>query len=315
MKWSGPQWVRRARSSTRKSFWGVMANLLGTSYGTVGNEGGRGDTMLAARGDEESLAKNMDDGTSSQKTVQSYSSSSQSSRNDPRIISDAIIGLSDGLTVPFALTAGLSALGNTQVVVYGGLAELIAGSISMGLGGYLGAKSEAESYTATQMQTRKKIMADPTRTEEDVKGIVDDFGLPEELCELVTRKLVEGEEERLEKFLMKFEHSLPEPPSNRALVCALTIAMGYFIGGFIPLLPYFFVGPDDVQKGLVLSACVMIVTLFVFGYAKTTVNGCSGMSPVWNAIRGGAEMVVMGSLAAGAAMGLVALFSQGSGPV
>ncbi|KAF9732719.1 vacuolar iron transporter [Paraphaeosphaeria minitans] len=320
MKWHSPQWVPRAHTWTGKSFWDMMANLLATSYGTMRTEPVGAYSMLPSTPtDEESLAKhstttdrNTDHGTS----LHSYSSSRQSSRIDPRIISDAIIGLSDGLTVPFALTAGLSALGNTQVVIYGGLAELIAGSISMGLGGYLGAKSEAESYSATQVQTRKKIMADPTGVEDDVRSIVDDFGLPEELAELVTRKLVQGDEEPLAKFLMKFEHSLPEPPSNRALVCALTIAMGYFIGGFIPLLPYFFVGRDDVQKGLVLSACVMVVTLFAFGYVKTAaVHGCSGMGPLWNAIRGGAEMVVVGSLAAGAAMGLVALFSQGSEPV
>ncbi|KAJ4352097.1 Protein ccc1 [Didymosphaeria variabile] len=294
-----------------------MATILGTSYGALWNENENSavysmlPTTPSAVVDVERMDKGNDDGTSSQTTLQSCSSTSRASRIDPRIISDAIIGLSDGLTVPFALTAGLSALGNTHVVIYGGLAELIAGSISMGLGGYLGAKSEAESYAATQVQTRKKIITDTAGVEEDVKNIVEDFGLPEELSDLVTRKLVEGSEERLEKFLMKFEHSLPEPPSNRALVCALTIAMGYFIGGFIPLLPYFFVGGDDVQRGLVLSACVMAVTLFAFGYAKTAaVHGCSGMSDVWKGIRGGAEMMIVGSLAAGAAMGLVGLFSQ-----
>jgi VIT1/CCC1 family predicted Fe2+/Mn2+ transporter len=320
MKWSSPQWVRRARTSTTKSFWDIMATVMGASYGTLSNGDSAMYSMLpstpSAHLDVERMQKANDDGSLNQSTIQSSSSSTRSARIDPRVVSDAIIGLSDGLTVPFALTAGLSALGNTQVVIYGGLAELIAGSISMGLGGYLGAKSEAESYSATQVQTRKKMIADTSGVEEDVKSIVDDFGLPEELGELVTRKLVEGSEERLEKFLMKFEHSLPEPPSNRALVCALTIAMGYFIGGFIPLVPYFFVGANDVQKGLVLSACVMVLTLFAFGYVKTAaVHGCKGIGLVWNAIRGGAEMVIVGSLAAGAAMGLVALFSQGSEPV
>ncbi|KAK3215548.1 hypothetical protein GRF29_8g335015 [Pseudopithomyces chartarum] len=259
--------------------------------------------------------KDSDDGNSSQTTLQPYGTP-RSSRIDPRIISDAIIGLSDGLTVPFALTAGLSALGNTHVVIYGGLAELIAGSISMGLGGYLGAKSEAESYTATQLQTHKKIISDPSGVEEDVKSILDDVGLPEDLGDQVTRCLVDGSEERLAKFLMRFEHSLPEPPLNRALVCALTIAMGYFIGGFIPLLPYFFVGGDDVRQGLFWSAGVMVVTLFTFGYVKTAaVHGWGGLHLVWKGVRGGAEMMVVGSLAAGAAMGLVKLFSGGGDPV
>lgn len=308
-----------------------MAHMLGTSYGTIRDDNPAVYSMLPStpsalahhhddrEADIEHISqdnKSSDDGTSSQVTLQSYSSTSKSSRIDPRIISDAIIGLSDGLTVPFALTAGLSALGNTQVVIYGGLAELIAGSISMGLGGYLGAKSEAESYSATQVETRKKIMADTAGVEDDVRSIVGDFGLPDELGELVTRSLVDGDEDRLEKFLMKFEHSLPEPPSNRALVCALTIAMGYFIGGFVPLLPYFFVGGDDVRKGLLLSACVMVVTLFAFGYAKTAaVHGCSGSSVIWKGLRGGAEMMIVGSLAAGAAMGLVVLFNRGGEPV
>jgi len=239
-----------------------------------------------------------------------------SSRIDPRIISDAIIGLSDGLTVPFALTAGLSALGNTHVVIYGGLAELIAGSISMGLGGYLGAKSEAESYAATQNATRRKITKDIPGIENDVRGILDHVGLPDELGELVTRSLVDGSEERLMRFLMRFEHELPEPPSNRAFTCALTIALGYFVGGFVPLVPYFFVGGDQVRRGLLWSAGVMLVTLFVFGYAKTAaVHGCRGLGAVWKAIRGGAEMMVVGSLAAGAAMGLVVLFNRGNDPV
>ncbi|KAF1968031.1 DUF125-domain-containing protein [Bimuria novae-zelandiae CBS 107.79] len=265
---------------------------------------------------ERMTTSSSDDAASSQITLQSYSSSSRKSRIDPRIISDAIIGLSDGLTVPFALTAGLSALGNTHVVIYGGLAELIAGSISMGLGGFLGAKSEAESYSATQLQTRKKIIADQAGVEEDVKSILDDVGLPDDLGEQVTRCLIDGSEERLTKFLMRFEHSAPEPPSNRALVCALTIAMGYFVGGFIPLLPYFFVSGDDVKQGLLWSACVMVVTLFTFGYVKTAaVHGSSDLHLVWKGIRGGVEMTVVGSLAAGAAMGLVVLFSGESDSV
>lgn len=325
MKVARPRWVQSAQISTRNSFWDIMASVFGSSYGAIPTVGSAGHySMVPSTSSRTSVEdverigaadKDSDDGTSSQATLQSYSSTSRSSRIDPRIISDAIIGLSDGLTVPFALTAGLSALGNTRVVIYGGLAELIAGSISMGLGGYLGAKSEAESYSATQMQTRKKIVADPAGVEGDIKSILDDVGLPDDLGEQVTRCLVDGDEERLTSFLMRFEHSLPEPPSNRALVCALTIAMGYFIGGFIPLLPYFFVGGDDVQRGLLWSAGVMLVTLFTFGYVKTAaVHGCNGLGVVWKGVRGGAEMMVVGGLAAGAAMGLVRLFS-GADPV
>lgn len=238
-------------------------------------------------------------------------SRSSSSRIDPRIISDATIGLSDGLTVPFALTAGLSALGRTEVVIYGGLAELIAGSISMGLGGYLAAKSEAESYYATQTETRKRILREPDLIADDVRGIMDGIGLPEHLAENVTQCLANGNEDRLLSFLMRFEHSLPEPPCNRPFTCALTIALGYFVGGFIPLLPYLFVGQNEVRKGLFWSMGVMAITLFMFGYVKTAVvQGWRGWKVVQKAGKGGIEMLVVGSMAAGAAMGLVQLFNK-----
>lgn len=294
---------------------------MGGSYGTMPIQSSNAYSMLSPHSDTDieraaDHANYSDDDVSSQITLQSNSSSSRSSRVDPRFISDAIIGLSDGLTVPFALTAGLSALGNTHVVIYGGLAELIAGSISMGLGGYLGAKSEAESYSATQLETREKIATDLAGVEEEVKSILDDVGLPDELGDQVTRCLVDGDEKHLTKFLMRFEHSLPEPPPNRALVCALTIALGYFVGGFIPLLPYFFVGAENVQQGLLWSAGVMVVTLFLFGFVKTTaVHGFSDLHFMWKSVKGGAEMVLVGSLAAGAAMGLVILFSGRGGPV
>lgn len=229
------------------------------------------------------------------------------SRINPRIISDAIIGMSDGLTVPFALTAGLSALGHTHVVIYGGLAELIAGSISMGLGGYLGAKSEAESYYATKVDTQRKIVGNIDQVQDDVCNIFQDIGIPVSLADQVASCLV-NDEDKLVEFMMRFDHSLPEPPANRNFTCALTIALGYFIGGFIPLFPYFFV--PNVHTGLLWSAGVMAVTLFSFGYAKTAVvHGWVGWRKGWKAAKGGIEMVLIGSVAAGAAMGLVYAFN------
>jgi VIT1/CCC1 family predicted Fe2+/Mn2+ transporter len=245
----------------------------------------------------------------------SSSTSNGPSRIDKaRLLSDAIIGLSDGLTVPFALTAGLSALGSTSVVIYGGLAELIAGSISMGLGGYLGAKSEADSYYATRKQTEKRCMTDPMETEKEVEGLFEGLGVPEHLAREVARCISQdqGSEGRAVDFLMSFQHSMTEPPSNRAFICALTIALGYLIGGFVPLVPYFFVAKDAVRLGLLWSACVMVITLFLFGYGKTSVvHGWSGRKEVWRAVKGGVEMVVVGSVAAGAAMALVAGFNRG----
>ncbi|KAF2728423.1 glycoside hydrolase [Polyplosphaeria fusca] len=214
-------------------------------------------------------------------------------RINPRILSDATIGLSDGLTVPFALAAGLSTLGNTRLVVYGGVAELIAGSISMGLGGYLGAKGEAESYYATQENTRRKIMLEPGEINDSIKSILHDTGIPEALADELKNHLVSGNEDKLLSFLMRFDYSLSEPPTNRAFACALTIAFGYLIGGFIPLLPYFFVKKEEVRKGLVWSSVIMAVTLFAFGYAKTAVvHGWKGWKRCWKGVKGAIEMVL-----------------------
>ncbi|CAL5870250.1 uncharacterized protein PFLUO_LOCUS4485 [Penicillium psychrofluorescens] len=223
---------------------------------------------------------------------------------DARTVSDAIIGLSDGMTVPFALTAGLSALGDTKVVVFGGMAELIAGAISMGLGGYLGAKSEEESYKATLQETQKQTVTDPGSVASTLTEIFEPYELPTELVAQLTNHL--SASPMLPSFLMNFHHTLPEPSGSRAVMCALTIALGYFIGGFVPLLPYFFVGPNEAFIALRWSIATMVVALFMFGYGKTCfVTGWSGRKNLRKGLVGGLQMVLVGGVAAGSAMGLV----------
>ncbi|KAK4546566.1 hypothetical protein LTR36_001783 [Oleoguttula mirabilis] len=229
------------------------------------------------------------------------------SRVDPRVVSDAIIGLSDGLTVPFALTAGLSALGNTKIVIFAGLAELTAGAISMGLGGYLGAKSEEESYKATLIDTKHMVDTCSADAATSIKEIFQPYDLPQHLSDDLTFHLAKSP--HLVQFLMHFEHSQPEQAASRAITCALTIACGYFLGGFIPLLPYFLVGKDQVLLALWWSLGVMTVSLFAFGYGKTCfVSGWRGSHHMWEGTKGGVQMVLVGGLAAGSAMGLVRLF-------
>ncbi|PYH43547.1 VIT1/CCC1 transporter family protein [Aspergillus saccharolyticus JOP 1030-1] len=228
---------------------------------------------------------------------------------DGRIVSDAIIGLSDGMTVPFALTAGLSALGDTKVVVFGGMAELIAGAISMGLGGYLGAKSEEESYRATLKETKQEIRTDPASVTETISDVFAPYDLPAELVGELTRHL--STSPMLPSFLMNFHHTVQEPSGSRAWVCALTIALGYFIGGFVPLLPYFFVGPHGAFYALQWSIATMVVALFLFGYGKTCfVSGWKGSQNIWRGLIGGFQMVLVGGVAAGSAMGLVKGFQM-----
>jgi VIT1/CCC1 family predicted Fe2+/Mn2+ transporter len=250
---------------------------------------------------------------------------------DPRVISDAIIGLSDGMTVPFALTAGLSTLDNTKVVVFGGLAELIAGAISMGLGGYLGAKSEEsviplhthhltsvnsltllqhrESYKATLKETCKQTSSESSDTEAVISDIFTPYELPPPILKDLTAHL--SKSPKLPSFLMNFHHTLPEPSGSRAITCAFTIAFGYFAGGFVPLMPYFFVGPHDAFYALRWSIATMTVALFLFGYGKICfLTGWKGSSNIRRGLIGGVQMVFVGGLAAGAAMGLVKAFQS-----
>ncbi|EAS31553.3 calcium transporter [Coccidioides immitis RS] len=239
------------------------------------------------------------------------SNASTRSRINPRIISDAILGLSDGLTVPFALSAGLSALGNTKVVVLGGLAELAAGAISMGLGGYVGAKSEMESYQATRRETEELIDAAPEETATRVRQVFAEFGVPDSVVEDISNKLHDSPN-LLMGFLLKFHHGEAEPNCNQAWISAITLALGYFVGGFIPLIPYFYI--DKVLVALYWSIGVMGVTLLVFGYIKTCiVRGWYGRDNIIAGIKGGLQMILVGGLAAGAAIALVRAIDQGAG--
>jgi len=227
----------------------------------------------------------------------------QSTRINPRLISDATIGLSDGLTVPFALTAGLSALGDTHVVIYGGLAELIAGGISMGLGGYLGAKSEAEAYRAALLETKAVVAADGAdgRASAMVRETFGRYGFAEGVLESVVRDL-RAEPEGMVEFLMRFRHGLVETDfaPARAYGSGVTISAGYFFGGLVALLPYLFV--EGVREAFVGSVVVMAIALFGFGWAKTALVGEGDR---WVCCKNGVQMMVLGGVAAGAAMACV----------
>ncbi|KAG5291962.1 CCC1 [Histoplasma ohiense] len=231
------------------------------------------------------------------------------SKINPRIISDAILGLSDGLTVPFALSAGLSAFGNTKVVVLGSLAELVAGAISMGLGGYVGAKTEIESYETAKREVQELISACPCETTTMVREVFAPYSLPDHPVSEMSSTLHSSPKQLME-FLLAFHHKQPEPDANQALVSAITLALGYFIGGFIPLIPYIL--SHQVLTALKYSAGVMAVTLLVFGYLKTCiVRGWSGRENIIAGLKGGVQMVMVGGAAAGAAVFLVRMIDNG----
>ncbi|KAM5436439.1 Protein ccc1 [Microsporum ferrugineum] len=238
--------------------------------------------------------------------------SSTRTRVNPKIVSDAILGLSDGLTVPFALSAGLSALGNTRVVVVGGLAELVAGAISMGLGGYVGSRSEVEAYEATVRETKDLVKASPAETMTIIRQVFAPYNLPDEPVARMSNILHDSPQKLLD-FLLTFHHKESKPSCNRAWISAITLALGYFIGGFIPLIPYFLV--DRVLVALYYSIGIMAITLLVFGYVKTcVVRGWTGRDNIVAGIKGGFQMVVVGGLAAGASIALVrAINPSGNG--
>ncbi|KIR54013.1 membrane fraction protein [Cryptococcus gattii Ru294] len=271
----------------------------------------------------------------------------------PEIVRDVIIGLSDGLTVPFALTAGLSSLGSSSLVVTGGLAELCAGAISMGLGGYLASQAELDHFHYLRRQTQARVLRSCAgEMEREIHSILGPLGVKEPLSRLVAEDLRSVEDEiygppgaqgsegfmqgtdvvsesgnkkwgllnwRIKKteeedggvcgnqemgmtaFLLKFGEGMEEVPVSRLYVSALTIGLSYFIGGLIPLIPY--MATSTAEVGLLYSAIVTSIILFIFGGFKTYFTGATGG---WYGYAYGAvSTMIVGGFAAGAAFGLV----------
>jgi vacuolar iron transporter family protein len=216
------------------------------------------------------------------------------------VVRDIVIGMSDGLTVPFALAAGLSgAIDSTSVVITAGLAEIAAGSIAMGLGGYLAAKTDAEHYATERATEVQETVEVPEREKEEVAVVFRSYGLPEETVATVV-KAISSDQNRWVDFMMKFELGLEEPDPKRATRSAWTIAGSYIAGGAIPLAPYVFIG--SIHSALVVSVVVTLLALLVFGYVK-------GRFTVKTPIRSAWQTVFVGGLAASAAFLLAKLFS------
>lgn len=207
-------------------------------------------------------------------------------------VRDVVIGMSDGLTVPFALAAGISgAISVSHVVVTAGLAEIAAGSIAMGLGGYLASRSESEHFASEQRREEAEIKSVPDIEAREVEQVFESFGLtPEE-----SRPVVEGLRRRPEAwvdFMMRFELGLEKPNPRRALISAVTIGGSYALGGIVPLAPYMAV--KDIHSALLISAGVTAIALAIFGYVK---GRFSGAKPLVSAV----QTVVIGGIAATAA--------------
>jgi len=207
-------------------------------------------------------------------------------------VRDVVIGMSDGLTVPFALAAGLSgAITAAHVVITAGLAEVAAGSIAMGLGGYLAARSDAEHYASELKREEREIVDVPDAEAAEVADVFRTYGLTADETDHVVAAL-RTRPTAWRDFMMRFELGLEAPDPKRALRSAVTIAAAYAVGGMVPLGPYFFAA--DVREGLKVSAGVTMVALFVFGFVKSRFTGAPQL-------RGALQTVLIGALAAGAA--------------
>ena len=179
------------------------------------------------------------------------------------VVRDIVIGLSDGLTVPFALAAGLATLDNSRLVVTAGMAEVVAGAISMGLGGYLAGLSEIEHYDAERLREKHEVETVPEREEEEIVEIFEPFGLTKkDLAPMLN--VLRNDKEAWVDFMMKFELQLERPSVFRSWISALTIGFSYFLGGLIPLIPYMVI--SEAMKAMELSIGVTLLALFIFGF-------------------------------------------------
>jgi VIT1/CCC1 family predicted Fe2+/Mn2+ transporter len=214
-------------------------------------------------------------------------------------LTDIVIGMSDGLTVPFALAAGLSgAAASTSIIVIAGIAEIAAGSIAMGLGGYLAGKTEQDHYQTELKREYEEVDNTPEKEKQEVKSFFANIGLSEEMQEKAVEEIARDRDQWV-AFMMKHELGLEKPDPRRATKSALNIGLSYAIGGLVPLSPYFFTThPID---GLKISAALTLIFLFIFGFFKSRITG---VNPWAGALR----VTLIGALAASAAFGVARLF-------
>lgn len=204
-------------------------------------------------------------------------------------VRDLVIGMSDGLTVPFALAAGLSgAIDTTSIIVTAGLAEIAAGSIAMGLGGYLAARSDAEHYSSERVREETEVVEKPEMEAREVSDVFQTYGLTAAASQPIVEALRKRPEAWVD-FMMRFELGLEKPDPKRAVVSAITIAGAYIAGGFVPLGPYLVL--SKASTALPISVITTLTALAIFGYVK---GRFTGAPPLRSAI----QTVLIGGLAA-----------------
>jgi VIT1/CCC1 family predicted Fe2+/Mn2+ transporter len=215
-------------------------------------------------------------------------------------VRDVVIGMADGLTVPFALAAGLSAaVTSTHIIVTAGLAEVAAGAIAMGLGGYLAARTDEEHYASEERREYQETQQLREVELEEVAGIFRGYGLEGQVLEQVTGAIA-SDPRRWVDFMMRFELGLERPDPKRAPISALTIAISYIFGGLIPLVPYIL--GLELHRALIYSVVFTGIALALFGAVKGRLTGI-------NMAKSAFQTMLVGGVAAGAAFYLASLFS------
>ncbi|WP_158751275.1 VIT1/CCC1 transporter family protein [Acidobacterium sp. S8] len=215
------------------------------------------------------------------------------------VVRDVVIGMADGLTVPFALAAGLSGVvSSTHLVVIAGLAEIAAGSIAMGLGGYLASRGDSEHYASERRREEMEIVERTRDEEEEIYEIFEEYGVTRPESDSVLQALKRNPKAWVD-FMMRFELGLEEPEAHRARQSAATIACSYVVGGLVPLLPYMLL--TESARALMFSVVLTLLALVIFGAVKGRLTGAG-------ALRSGLQTVLIGGLAAAAAYGLARLF-------
>ncbi len=215
-------------------------------------------------------------------------------------VRDFVIGMSDGLTVPFALAAGLSgAVDSTTIVITAGLAEIAAGSIAMGLGGYLAGRTEIEHYDSEERREYMEIDKFHQVEIDETKEIFARYGLSEDVQETIAREMAKNPKQWVD-FMMRFELGLEKPDKNRALQSAFIIGASYVIGGLIPLSAYFFTSTS--RQGLIYSCVITLICLILFGIIKSKLTG----QPLF---KGAIRVTIVGALAAATAFAIAKLIS------
>ena len=207
-------------------------------------------------------------------------------------VRDIVIGMADGLTVPFALAAGLSgAVESSSIIVTAGLAEVAAGAIAMGLGGYLAARTDAEHFVSERAREERETEEMPEQEAAEVADVLRSYGLEDANVASVVNS-IRADKKRWVDFMMRFELGLEEPDPKRASRSAFTIAVSYVAGGLVPLAPYFYFA--SVHSALMGSVVVTLLALLVFGYIKGRFTTARPFRSAW-------QTVVVGGLAATAA--------------